>query len=159
MVATGLDIASAITSIIQLIEYTLKVYRRVDEFQSNARDIPKTFRQFSHELPLLQNTLRQVGEAIKNGQISDEIQRALTQALKGCSEQVESLNTILGKILPGPYDSRGEKARQAIASLTKDSKIEKKMNAIRSYLSTLTFYFVASSSSLRPLVGTISYLR
>jgi NACHT NTPase-like protein len=156
MVATGLDIASAVASIIQLIEFTLKVYRRVDEFQSNTRDIPKSFRQFSHEIPLLQETLRQIGEAIENGRISDEIQKALSPAIEGCSEQVESLNAILEKTLPESDDSWGEKARKAIASLIKDSKIEKKMNAIRTYLSTLTFYFVASSSSLRPLIGSTS---
>jgi hypothetical protein len=158
MVGTGFEVVGAISSIIQLTELTLKVYRRVNEFQSNARDIPKTFQQLSHELPLLQEILQQLKEAIDNGRVSENIQRALTPVVQECSDQAQSLYTILKTTIPGPDASRREKTIKAVASLLKDSKVEKKANTIRSYLSTLTFYFVASSSSLQPLTGITSYV-
>jgi len=154
MAATGLEIAGAVTTIVQLVDFTCKVFNRVDDFQSHTRELPKTFRQFSLELPLLQETLQQITEATSNGRISDETQRALIPTIEGCREQIESLNAILAKTLPRPEDSWGEKSRKAIISLQKDSKVGKIMNSIRGYLGTLTFYFVASSTPLRPLTGT-----
>lgn len=154
MAATGLEIAGAIATIVQLVDYTCKVFNRVDDFQSHTRELPKTFRQFSLELPLLQETLQQITEATRNGLISGETQRALIPTIKGCREQIESLNAILTKTLPRPEDSWGERSRKAIISLQKDSKVEKIMNSIRGYLGTLTFYFIASSTQLRPLTGT-----
>ena len=158
MAGTGFEVVGAISSIIQLTELTLKVYRRVNEFQSNARDIPKTFQQLSHELPLLQEILQQLKEAVDNGRVSEKIQRALTPVVQGCSDEAQSLYTILQNTIPGPDASRREKTIKAVASLLKDSKVEKKVNTIRSYLSTLTFYFAASSSALQPLTGITSYI-
>jgi hypothetical protein len=148
--ATGLDIVSAISSIVQLIDFTCKVCDRLNEFQSGAREIPKSFRQFGLELPLLQTTFRQLNKAIKDGRVSDETTRALGPPIKRCEVQVEKLNAILEKTLPKPEDSWGEKARKAIVSLQKDSKVEQIMNSIRGYQGTLTFYFVATANSFRP---------
>jgi hypothetical protein len=153
MVATGLDIVSAVASIIQLVQVTCEICRRVNEFQSSTREIPKSFRQFSQELPLLQETLQKIKEAVENGHIPDKTQQALAPTIEGCQERVESLNNILQKTLPRADASSGEKAWKAIISLTKDSKSEKDLIAIRNYLSTLTFYFSASSSLLLPLTG------
>jgi hypothetical protein len=158
MAATGLEIVGAIASLIQLAEFTLKIYRRVDEFQSDAREIPKSLQQLSCEIPLLTETLQQLTEAIENGPVSDKIQTALTLAVKGCSDQVQSLNIILEKTLPGPDDSRGTKFAKALTSLSQDSKVQRKVDSIRNYLNTLTFYLVASSNSFRPATGSVSWI-
>jgi N-terminal domain on NACHT_NTPase and P-loop NTPases len=145
----GPEVVGTIATIVQLIDFTCKVCSRINEFQSKTRDVPKTFRQFQLELPLLQTTFQQIQEAIENGHIAENIQKALVPTVEGCKELIEKLNDILGETLPKPEDSWGAVAIKAIVSLQNDSKVRRKMEAIRGYQSSLTFYFAASTSLRR----------
>jgi hypothetical protein len=146
MVAPAFDVIGAVASILQLIQFTCSVVERVNEFRSNAKELPKAFRQFSQELPVLQATLKRLQEAIEEGLIPETAQQSLSPTLEGCRDQIQLLNQILNKTLPSEGDSSTDKAYKALISLTKDSKVEKTMTSIRSYLGTLTSYFVISSS-------------
>ena len=153
----GLDIIGAISSIVQLVEFTAKVYHRLDEFQSHTREIPNSFRQFHEELPLIQDALERIKEAIDDGRIPERTQKALVPTINGCQTRADSLQTILRKALPEPDALWGDKVWKALVSLMKDSKAQKHMAAIKEYLSSLTFYFMASLSSVEPQAGMIHF--
>jgi hypothetical protein len=60
---------------------------------------------------------------------------------------------VLVKTLPAPGDSRTQRTRKAISSLSQEAKVEKIGSALRSHLLTLTFYYSVASSTLQPLKG------
>lgn len=141
-------------TLLQLFDFSTKVLTRLNEFQSSLREVPKSFRQISNTLPLLCDTLAQIQAAMERDSFGDRTKEALLSAVKGCQEQVGELDTILAKSLPNSDDSRLKRGMKAISSVGHDGKVERISKDLHSYISTLTFYCTAVSSTLRPLEGT-----
>jgi hypothetical protein len=152
--AEALAVVGIVANIVQLVDFTSKVLHRLDEFQSNLGEIPESFRHIKAELPVLRDTLQQTKDAIDAGSVRDDTKRALLPAIKGCTEQIKLLDTILIKTLPIPSDSKLKRGTKAIWSLHQDAKIESIMKTLRGYTGTLTFYYAAASSILQPQTGT-----
>jgi hypothetical protein len=151
--AEALAVISVVANIIQLVDFSSKVLHRLDEFRSSLGEIPKSFRHFSAELPVLKVTLQQIGEAIEAGSVRDETEKALIPAIEGCKEQIQLLDTLLAKILPIATDSRLRRGTKAVLSLNQEAKVESTTKILRGYVGTLTFYYAAISSTLQPLTG------
>ena len=153
--AEVIAVIGVVASIVQLVDFSSRVFHRLDEFQSSLGEIPKSFRYIKAELPLLQDTLQQIKEAIDTGSVRDETKRALIPVIEGCREQMESLDVILTKTIPIPNDSRLKRGSKAMSSLLRDAKVESITKILRAYIGTLTFYYAAASSTLRPLTGSM----
>jgi hypothetical protein len=151
--AEALAVVGVVSSIVQLVDFGSKVLLRLNDFQSTARDTPKTFQHIKAELPVLLNTLKQTRSAIENDSLSDETQAALLPAIDGCRVQVDLLNTMIEKVLPLPSDSWGERSRKTISSLRQDGKVQKIRTDLQGYIQALTYYHAASSSTTRPPIG------
>ena len=151
--AEALAVVGIVASIIQLVDFSTAVLARLDDFQSNVGEIPKTFRHIKVELPLLQETLQKTRDKIEHGAIEDSTKAALLPAVEGCKIQIEALNGVLDEILPVEGDSRFKKSTKAVLSLRKDSKVESITKTLHRYIATLTFYHAAASSTLEPLKG------
>ena len=145
--AEALAVVGIVASIVQLVDFSSKVLSRLNEFQSNS------FRNVKVELPLLLDTLKHVNKDISASLIADEIQKSLLPVIEACQTQIESLDAVLVKTLPAPGDSRTQRTRKAISSLSQEAKVEKIGSALRSHLLTLTFYYSVASSTLQPLKG------
>jgi len=151
--AEALAVVGVVASIVQLIDFGSKVLLRLNEFQSNAREIPKTFQHVKAELPVLLDTLEQTKTAIETGSIRDETKKALLPAIDGCRTQIESLDILIMKVLPLAGDSWRERSRKMISSLRQDAKVRKIRSDLQGYIQTLTYYHAAASSTLRPSIG------
>jgi hypothetical protein len=151
--AEALAVVGVVASIVQLIDFGSKVLLRLNEFQSNAREIPKTFQHVKAELPVLLDTLEQTKTAIETGSIRDETKKALLPAIDGCRTQIESLDILIMKVLPLAGDSWRERSRKVISSLRQDAKVGKIRSDLQGYIQTLTYYHAAASSTLRPSIG------
>jgi len=154
--AEALGVVSVVATIVQLIDFSSKILRRLDEFRSSVEEVPKSFRHIKVELPLLQDALRHIKEAIDAGSVEDGTKKALLPAIQGCREQVAALDAILAKTLPEPSDGWGVRGKKAIVSLNQDHKVESISKILRGYIGTLTFYYTVASSGVQPLEGTIS---
>jgi N-terminal domain on NACHT_NTPase and P-loop NTPases len=152
--AEAMAVVGFVASIIQLVDFSSKVLERLEEFQADLGDIPRSLRYLKAELPVLQDTLQQTKEAIQAGSVREETKKALIPVIEGCTEQIGLLDTILVKIMPAPTDSRLKRGTKAILSLHQEAKIESIMKILRNYVGTLTFYYVAISSTLQPLTGS-----
>lgn len=150
--AEALAVISVVANIIQLVDFSSKVLHRLDEFRSSMGEIPKSFRHFSAELQVLKATLQRIREAIKAGSMEDETEKALIPAIEGCKEQIQSLDTLLVKILPIATDSRLRRSTKAVLSFNQEAKIESITKILRGYVGTLTFY-CAAISTLKPLTS------
>ena len=153
--AEALAVVGTVANIVQLVDFGSKVLLRLNEFQSSVGEIPKTFQHIRAELPVLLDTLKQTKTAIESGAIRDETKKALLPAIEGCRTQVESLDIVIGKVLPLSGASWRERGRKAISSLRQDGKIRKIRTDLQGYIQTLTYYHAAASSTLRPQIGMI----
>ena len=151
--AEALAVVGVVASIVQLIDFGSKVLLRLNEFQSNAREIPKTFQHVKAEFPVLLDTLEQTKTAIETGSIRDETKKALLPAIDGCRTQIESLDILIMKVLPLAGDSWRERSRKVVSSLRQDAKVRKIRSDLQGYIQTLTYYHAAASSTLRPSIG------
>jgi hypothetical protein len=153
--AEALAVVGVVASIVQLLDFSTTVLCRLKEYQSSLGEVPKSFRQIDKELPLLLHTIQQIQDALAAGSVGIETKTALLPVVKGCQEQLELLQGILDKTLPKVGDSSLEKGKKAISSLGQDGKVERILKNLRGFISSLTFYYSAASSTLQPLNGTI----
>jgi hypothetical protein len=153
--AEALAVVGVVASIVQLIDFGSKVLLRLNEFQSNARETPKTFQHVKAELPVLLDTLEQTKTAIETGSVRDETKKALLPAIDGCRTQIETLDILIMKVLPLAGDSWRERSRKVISSLRQDANVRKIRSDLQGYIQTLTYYHAAASSTLRPLIGIL----
>jgi hypothetical protein len=151
--AEALAAISIVANIIQLVDFSSKLLRRLDEFRSSLGEVPKSFQHFSAELPVLTATLQQIKEANEAGLVRDETEKPLNSAIEGCKEQIRLLDSLLAKVLPTVTDSRLRRGTKAVLSLNQEAKVESITKILHSYIRTLTFYYTVVSSTLQPLTG------
>jgi len=146
--ADPLAVVSVVASIIQLVDFGTRVLKRLEEYQSNARQIPESFRHIKIELPILLDALRQTKAAIDSGSMHDDTKKVL-HAVEGCKTQIEDLDAIVMKVLPAPGDSRTIRSRKAFSSLRCDGKVKKITTIVRGYIQALTYHAATTSSILQ----------
>jgi hypothetical protein len=151
--AEGLAVVSVVASIVQLVDFSTKVVRRLKEFHSAAGEIPKSFRHINTELPVLSTTLQNISQDLKTDSVITGTRDALIPVIDGCREQIVQLDAVLAKTLPATNDSWRTKSKKAIVSLHEEEKVENITKILRNYIATLTFYHIAASSTLQPLRG------
>jgi hypothetical protein len=144
---------AVVASIVQLVDYSNRVVRRLDEFHSVTGEIPKSFLQVKTELPLLGTTLQQIKEAIYADLVADGSKTAFLPVVAECQEQVAQLDAILAETLPEITDSWRKRGKKALVSLHHDARVESIMKILRNHIRILTFYYAAASSTLQPLTG------
>ncbi|KAF1939184.1 hypothetical protein EJ02DRAFT_504930 [Clathrospora elynae] len=149
--AEGLAVVGVVASIVQIVDFSTKVIRRLEEFHSAAGEIPKSFRHINTELPVLSTTLQNISRDIKTDSVDTGTRDALIPVIDGCREQIAQLDVILAKTLPATNDSWGTKSKKAMVSLHQEDKVENITKILRNYIATLTFYHIAASSNLQPL--------
>ncbi|KAF2866229.1 ankyrin repeat-containing domain protein [Massariosphaeria phaeospora] len=149
--AEGLAVVSVVASIVQLVDFSTKVIRRLEEFHSTAGEIPKSCRHINTELPVLSTTLQNISRDIETDSVDTGIRDALIPVIDGCREQIAQLDAILAKTLLTTNDSWRTKSKKAIVSLHQEDKVENITKILRNYIATLTFYHIAASSTLQPL--------
>jgi hypothetical protein len=151
--AEGLAAVSVAANIIQLVDFSAKVVRRLEQFHSDVGEVPKSLRHINAELPVLSTTLQQIREAVEAESVGKGTKDALIPVVDECREQIAQLDAILAKTLPATNDSWRTKSKKAIISLHQDDKVESIAKILRNYITTLTFYHTAASSTLQPLTG------
>lgn len=153
MAEAAFGVVAIVSSIVQLVDFTSKVVSRLHEFQSVASEAPKSLRHLEAELPVLEHSLNQIKVAIDRSVLSDACATALQPTISGVDESLQEIDSILAKTLPKQGDGRAKRAVKSIGSVWNDGDVEKIRSTLRSYVGTLTFYLVASSSTLQPLTG------
>lgn len=145
-----------VASIAQLLDFGTSVLYRLNNHQSSSREIAKSFRQISMELPLLLYTIQQIQEAADAGSVEIEIKKALLPVIKGCQEQVVALlQSFLTETLSNSDGSLLERGKKTtILSVGQDGKIVLILKNTQKYINTLSFYYSAVSSTLQPQYGS-----
>lgn len=132
-----LSVLGATASIVQLVAFTSTLIERLVEFHSSVNDVPKVFRQFRIELPLLKLTVEDIQGALNTGQIDPRATTVIDPAVLQCQQLLQALSNKMDSMMPTKHDSILLKSRKAITSICRDSYIQDKMNQIRELLRTL----------------------
>src|SRR5215471_7487975 len=118
--AETLAVAGVVASIAQLVEFGLKISRRLDEFHASLGEVPRTFRHIKAELPVLLDALQKTKDKINAASTRDETRQALITAIEGCGQEIQSLDAVLRETLPVPGDSLRERSKKAFLSLRRE---------------------------------------
>lgn len=142
--AEALTVVGLVANVVQLVDLVSRILRRLEEYQSGARESPEVFRHVNTELPVLLNALQQTKAMIDSPAMQGETKRLLLPAIDSCEVQIRSLNDVIGKALPAPGDSWTRRSKKALGSFRYHGRVKKIMAVVRGYIQTLTYHAAAS---------------
>src|SRR2546423_2565802 len=146
--AEALIATSMISSIVQLVDFGVKVLDRLNEFKSSINDVPKTFCDINNQLPLLIDALRHTQSQAEAGHMSDKTAEALKPVIGGCLAQVKLLEDIMAKAIPAENTSAWNRRLKALSSLAHDKKVQHITSTLDSYVQKLIYHQVTSALDL-----------
>jgi hypothetical protein len=151
--AEALAIVGVVSNIVGLVDFSSKLYSRLKDTLADANEVPKSFRSIKTELPVLIRTLEDIGESFRDGKLNEETAQVVALAVRGCETSVHELEKLLARLVFDENMHKSKKMWRAFKAVVKESEVNNIVVAIRGYVGTLTFYLVASASSLQPLTG------
>src|SRR5437763_9903893 len=115
--AEALAVVGLASVICQLVDFSTKVVRRLNEFRSILNEMPRIFREIKDQLALLICTLETTHSQVNARRISDETAEMLKHVFNGCLLQVKQLEDIMAKTIPTERDSTLNRGLKALNSL------------------------------------------
>lgn len=154
--AEAVAVISIITNIIALINFSAGIYNSAKDLSDGSKDIPKAFRNISHVLPLVSDSLRKTQEQIESGEIDESSCGGLKPSLESCKDIVLELNNLFKKVLPSDNASKLSRGWKAVSSMVIDKKVEDLNKAMMQYVGVITLYHVSNriqkpNSTRKPL--------
>ncbi|KGO58162.1 hypothetical protein PEX2_066720 [Penicillium expansum] len=156
--ADPLTVVGAVASTIQLIEFTAKVFDRLNNYIRHIDEVPETLRQIKLHLPLFIETLQRVQTFIDFGYFNPRTSSVLKDFVEESFSQMVLLDDLLLKIIPDKGDSVIKKGRKAIFSLKEESSLKKIFENISGYIEKLLL-FQSSVTSGHAMIHTQSLLK
>ena len=138
--AEALAILGLVSAIVQFVDFGAKIVERLDEFNSDIHEVPKTFQAIEVQLPLLIDTLHRTQQQASDGHVSDETATALKPLIDACCKEITVLRIILDKTIPPKKSSSWQRRLQALKSLAHDKDVERSVTKLESHIRMLTFH-------------------
>jgi hypothetical protein len=148
--AEALAIVGLVSAVVQFMDFSTKIVKRLDEFQSSIDHVPKSFQAIKSELPLFLYTLRRTKEQAEAGYVDEDTQHALLQVVEDCRLHANLLNDTLVKMLPNPEDRKLRRMMKAFQSVLQEKKIQEIIARLRNHIQTLTYHHATGVSKLEP---------
>jgi hypothetical protein len=124
----------------------VKVLERVEDFRNSANGLPKAFRHIETRLPASVEILRETKAAIDANRVSDTGRKALDPLINECHVQIDTLNQLLSKMLPGGSDPGVVRTTiKAMWSVRYDEDVKKTMDVLEKHLDMLTHQAIAAA--------------
>jgi hypothetical protein len=141
----------AAVNIITIIHITADVIKRLNDCKATVEGLPRALQALSVELPVLNNSLKRIRQAIEDGLIPEDSKEALEPLIKDFEQQVRALLGIMDKMRPRDNSSTSRNWK-ALTSFRYDGEVEHIEGVIRGYVSTLTLESAVRSSD-KGMVG------
>jgi N-terminal domain on NACHT_NTPase and P-loop NTPases len=120
MVLDPITVAGLASNIVQLVDFSIRIVNRLDDFREKHGDVPALFSNIRIRLPLLIDSLNRNKDSTALGIVRTGQDKALAGVVDGCLAQVKQLNMILDKILPAKGDSFITRNKKALQSLSQE---------------------------------------
>jgi len=150
MAADPITAVGLVGTIVQFIDFTAKIIKRLEDFQKCVDEAPKAFRDLHTQLPLLQKTLKNTKLEADSNSLDADTKKVVLDVVKGCQEQVELLDAILVKTLPAQGSSRLKRGIKALSSVWREKEVKAILSQIERYQFSLMHYHAAGSVHALP---------
>ena len=140
--AEAFGVIAIVSSIVQLVEFSSSVGKRIYEFQKHTKEVPKVLRGISFVLPVLSDGFNKAKEQLDNDRIPEDSRKALAPLTNRCLQQVMALDAIVVKVLPSAEDNTFTRSRKAFRSFNKDTEVRAIERALREDFQLLGLYLV-----------------
>jgi hypothetical protein len=135
------------SSIVQFIDFGLRVARRLDEFSSkNPGEVPKSLQAINTQLPLLLNALGRIKSDAQIKNLDFDTKCILRGMVSGCMAQIVEVEQMINEISSAPGDNFKTKLRKVFTSLKYDEKIWEVERNLHTYISVLILHHVIDST-------------
>lgn len=138
--AEALAVVGAVASVVQLVDFTIKVFERINRYIRRVDEAPETLRDIGIHLPLFIDALRRIQFHIDFGHFNPQTSSALKILIDECFSQMNALDNLMTKLTPEQGDSKLTKTRKAILSLKDEKTLEKIISKISDHIKMLLLY-------------------
>jgi hypothetical protein len=138
--AEAFAVVGIVSSIVQIVDFSSKVVKRLDDFASSVGEVPRAFRHINTELPLIIDSLRRIQKHARDGNLDKVTVDALDPVIKNCHLEITRLENILDKTVPSVGASSWDRRKKALLSLGKDKNVEEIADSLSRYVRVLTLY-------------------
>lgn len=137
------------SSVVQFIDFGLKVAKRLEEFNSkNPGEVPKSLQAISTQLPLLLNALGRIKSDSQIKNLDFDTKCILRGMVSGCMAQIVEVESMINEISRVPGDSFKVKIKKVFTSLKYDEKVWEVERNLHTYISVLILHHVIDSTDV-----------
>lgn len=151
--AEALAALSLVSAIIQLVDFSSKVYGRIRELQEDASNAPRVFQDVRNRIPLMVELLKNIKQRLDGGDYSIGSQETMLPVVESCFGQMKNLDKLLDKATSRPNESTFSRGRKAIYSVMRESDLERIDSGLRTNFDLLvqaaTLQALSSSADRR----------
>jgi ankyrin repeat protein len=135
------------SSIVQFIDFGLKVAKRLDELNNvNPGDVPKSLQAISSQLPLLLNALSRIKTDAQLKNLDFDTKCILRGMISGCRSQIVEVENMIDDISHAPGDTFKTKIKKVFTSMKYDEKVREIERNLQTYISVLILHHVIDSA-------------
>lgn len=135
------------SSIVQFIDFGLKVAKRLDELNNiNPGDVPKSLQSISSQLPLLLNALSRIKTDAQLKNLDFDTKCILRGMISGCKAQIVEVEGMIDDISHAPGDNFKTKLKKVFTSMKYDEKVREVERNLQTYISVLILHHVIDSA-------------
>ncbi|KAJ5172264.1 hypothetical protein N7492_004857 [Penicillium capsulatum] len=138
--AEALTIVGAVASTVQLMDFTAKLFERLNDYIRHVEEVPESVRGIRLHLPLFIEALRRTQFHIDHGHYNPTTSAALKIFIDECNTQMLLLQDILTSVTPIRGDSRILRSQKAICSLKQEKSLKKIHSSLSGYIEKLLLF-------------------
>ncbi|ORY14269.1 P-loop containing nucleoside triphosphate hydrolase protein [Clohesyomyces aquaticus] len=121
---SGVEALGIASSVIQVVDFGVKVLTRLNEYRNAAGGLPERFEKFRILLPGYITATEQMQNLLDQKEFPDKYRKTLQPIIDRNAEHIEKLDGLIAKVLPMPGTRRLRRVWNAGKSLTYDEKID-----------------------------------
>ncbi|KAI4959802.1 hypothetical protein J4E86_003527 [Alternaria arbusti] len=133
-------------SIIQVIDISVRVIERLNEYRKKGDSLPDAFKHVSTRLPIFVLALRTTNSKIED--MTDDARRAMKPAIEECFNQIRNLEMIIDKVLFKPGDRGTTRGWKSVASVRYDGDVKELDKVIRRYMEAVHYGLSSATQHL-----------
>ncbi|KAJ5621978.1 hypothetical protein N7528_005210 [Penicillium herquei] len=138
--AEALTVVGAVASTLQLMEYTIRVFDRINHYVRQVDETPEMLRYVGLHLQFFIQSLQRVQDHIDYGHFNPQTSSMIKMFIDECYSQMILLDDIMTKITPVNGDSKMTRSLRAMESLKQEKALEKIVSRISSYVEKLLLF-------------------
>lgn len=132
--AEALAVVGLVGSIVQFLDFSAKIIKRLNEIQSSAEDAPRAFQSVSTQLRLLCSNLERTQKKANNGELDASTVEGVKAVVDDCLSHVTRLNKILAKVDPGDSASFLRRGYKIWLSVHQEDEVKEITQSINNYV-------------------------